>query len=193
MNEPMEQPRAPQPHAATLREVVGRIAWEIEHDAIPPGDLSALRRGNRDDASGPAFWKVAVRLLEPAGHLPAPDAPWRDETERRWVAIFAGMAEMKGLHRSGLRLGGALADAEVAEARVLRLMRAHGEALHPVVRGVVHQLATSGSHLDWYDLAELILSDGRRRRWEAGVRRRIALDYYRTRRSGRETADSEKA
>jgi len=171
-----ETPTATTRH--NLREVLGKIAWELDNDVIPPGEVAALRRLRPDQPGGPAFWKIAVRHLEPAELLADAGAPWRDEEERRWAMVLAGMAEMKGLHRPGRALGRVLAEAEVSEARVLRLLRAQGEdALAAAVRAVVHQLASGGHRVDWHDLAELIRSAGRP--FEGSVRRRIATDYYR--------------
>lgn len=167
-----------------LRQVIRKLGRELDHPewgSIPPGDVSALRRSRPGDIGGPAFWKIAVREIEPAGLLPPATAPWRDDAERRWTTILAGMAEMAGLHSGGLSLGRALAGPSgserlVSEARVLRLLQAHGESLLRLVRPVAHQLASRGARLDWTDLAHLVLSDGKES--QDHVRRRIALDYY---------------
>jgi CRISPR type I-E-associated protein CasB/Cse2 len=157
---------------AEAREVVHKIALEIASEHFPAGDRAALRK----EQLGPAFWKVAVRHLEPAGLLM--DGPYRDEAERRWAAILAGLARNPGLHARGRRLGTVLAEAEVAEARVLRLARAHGDSLYKTVRAVAQQLASSGLKVDWGDFADLITSDGAP--WEDEVRRRMCRDFYRT-------------
>lgn len=169
-----ETPATPTPTSGNddLAATIGRIASEMANDWISPGDLAALRRARFESATDPAFWRLAMRHLEPAGLLRG------EEDERRWLQILGGMAAMKGLHRKGARPGRVLAEAEVAEARVLRLLRAHGETLHPVLRAVVHQLASGGRAIDWTGLAELILSDGKPR-WEEKARRRVARDYYR--------------
>ena len=174
---------SPEPHKPGAREVVHRIASEIADNRIPPGDRAALRKGEL----GPAFWKIAVRHLEPAGLLV--DGPHRDEAERRWAAILAGLARAPGLHARGRRLGTVLAEAGVAEARVLRLARAHGESLHKTVRAVAQQLASSGLRVDWADFAELITSDGAP--WEDEVRRRMCRDFYRTDRSSHDVQKEE--
>lgn len=162
--------------------VIGKIAFEMDNEWISPGDLASLRRARFEGHAEPAFWRLAMRHLEPAGLLRG------EEDERRWLQVLGGMAEMKGLHRRGARAGRVLAEAEVAEARVLRLLRAHGETLPPLLRAVVHQLASGRRQVDWVDLAELVLSDGKPG-WENNVRRRIARDYYRA--LGRRTAPSE--
>lgn len=164
------------------REVVHKIALEIAQEHFPAGDRAALRKEQR----GPAFWKIAVHHLEPKGLLV--DGPWRDEAELRWAAILAGLARNPQLHRRDRRLGDVLAEADIAEARVLRLARAHGDSLHKTVRAVAQQLASSGLKVDWGDFADLILSDGRP--WEDEVRRRMCRDFYRT--IGRGSRDVQK-
>lgn len=170
--------RAEQP-IQSLSDVVGRIGWELDHPEtrnIPPGDVSALRRARPGEIGGPAFWKIAVRYLEPARLLPGADHPGRNAAERRWTAILGGMAEMAGLHQGGIRPGRALARNRVAEARVLRLLRADGVTLLDLVRTIAHQLKSQGARVDWTDLAGLVHWDGHPA--QDGVRRRIALDYY---------------
>ncbi|MFP3940273.1 MAG: type I-E CRISPR-associated protein Cse2/CasB [Thermoanaerobaculia bacterium] len=167
-----------------IRKAVRQIGWELDHSEswqIPPGDVAALRRSRPGDVGGPAFWKVAVRHLDPAGLLPSADHPERDDLERRWTTILGGMAEMEGHHTGGVSLGRALAgrsetDRPVSEARVLRLLDARGEALLRLVRPIAHLLASRGTRLDWTDFALLVLDDGST--WEHKIRRRIALDYY---------------
>lgn len=167
------------------REAVHRIASELADNRIPPGDRAALRK----EELGPAFWKIAARLLEPAGLLA--DGPHRDEAERRWAAILAGMARAPGLHAKGRRLGTVLAEADVAEARVLRLARAHGDSLRKTVRAVAHQLVSGGQRVDWADFADLITSDGAP--WEDEVRRRMCRDFYRTDRSSQDAKKEEES
>lgn len=168
------EPKPPEvPFAVDLPAVIGRIASDMANDRVSPGDLASLRRARFETGGDPAFWRLAMRYLEPTGWVRTV------EDENRWLQILGGMAEMKGLHRGGARLGRVLADAEVAEARVLKLLRAHGEALHTALRAVAHQLASAGHAVDWTGLAELILSDGKTG-WEETARRRIARDYYRT-------------
>ena len=60
---------------------------------------------------------------------------------------------------------------------MLRLLRAHDDALEDAIRVTTHQLATSGARFDASELALLVLSDGRSD--EDTVRRRVARHYYR--------------
>jgi hypothetical protein len=183
---PPEQPDTPQDPAGErpLRRVVDRLAFELDREIIPAGDRAALRRHRPGEPPGPAFWKVAVHHLEPAGLLAAPSSPRRDDQERRWSVVLAALAELTGLHRRGFRLGRVLAESAVAEARVLRLLRARDEALAKIALTVVHQLASSRRNVDCLGIADLVLSDGYSP-WDERARRFIAEDFYRSAHSER--------
>ncbi len=158
----------------SLPTLINRIAVDIEK-ALGAGDVADLRRLRPQDVGRPAFWRMVASRLEPAGALPAGGAAL-DEAERRWAVLLAGMAEMQGLHRPGVRLGRALFEANVAELRLVRLLRAHDDALADAVRVTVHQLTHAAQPVDRTDLAWLVLSDSLSN--EESVRRRIARDYY---------------
>lgn len=163
----------PQPHE-NLATLIGRLAALIDRQ-LSPGDVAALRRSRPDSIDGPAFWRIAaVELADSLEH----DEPRRDEGERRWAVILQALAELRGLHNPRRSLGDALADAEVNEHRVLRLLRASAESLFDAVRIIAHHLATKGVAFNCADLAWLVLSDGRSD--EEAVRRRIARNYYAT-------------
>src|SRR5579875_3457351 len=127
-----------QPQTENLASVVGRLAALIDQ-RLSPGDVAALRRMRVDEISAPVFWRIAASEL--ADSL-AGDGPRRDELERRWAAILQAMAEMRGMHDPHSSLGAALAEAEVAEQRVLKLLRASDDALLDAVRVLAHYLAT---------------------------------------------------
>ena len=156
----------------TLAATVNAVAHSIEK-VLSPGDVAALRRLRSDDASSAAFWRVVVTHLEPA--LPN-GGPAREEAERRWAVILQAMAEMENCHAQGARLGRALAAAGIAEPRVLKLLRASGEALFDAVRVTAHYLASTATMSAHVEIARLILSDGH----DDGerVRRQIARDFY---------------
>ena len=169
-----------------VRETVRHIARELEQEAIAPGDRAAMRRIRPGEIGGPAFWKVAIRYLEPAGLLADADSSLRRRQELYWSTILASMAE--GPPFGARSLGRALADAGVTEARVLRLLRAQDDALLDAARTVAHQLAAQGSEFDWSDMVELLSSDSAPH--AEAVRRRIAYDYYRQEQvSGHETKE----
>ena len=161
---------------SSLPKLVGALAAELA-DRSTTGDVAELRRLRTEAPGGSAFWRLVVGRLEPAGVLPDADVPWRLDAEKRWAAILNGMARTVGLHRPGLAVGRALAEAEVSEARVTRLLLAHEATLWDALRVTVHHLGTKAIPFDWAELASLLLSDGRSD--EDVVRRRVARSYYR--------------
>lgn len=158
---------------AEVREVVGRLAHAVD-ERLDPGDVAALRRLGTGDPGGPAFWKLVATHLEP--RLPRAGEA-RDAGERAWAVILCGMALTAGLNRRGMRSGSALAAAGVAEGRFTRLLRAEGPRLADEIRAAARQLASSGTRVNWTELARLVLASG-----GPGVepaRRALARDYYR--------------
>jgi CRISPR system Cascade subunit CasB len=146
----------------------------VKAESFPTGDRADLRRMPEDGEPRPAFWKIAALYLD--AQLPTHAGPFREDLERRWAVILAAVAEVHDLHRPGRALGHALAEAEVTEARVDRLLRAHGSTLPHLVRTTVHQLVTRGTAVDLTDLAWLVLSDGRGDADRA--RRKVAREYF---------------
>ena len=155
-----------------LSTTVDAVAWSISK-ILAPGEVASLRRLRPEDVGSDAFWRIVAAHLAP---VLADSGPFRDEAERRWAVVVQAMAEMRGLHARGLRLGRALAAAGLSEQRAVRLLRASGASLADAVRVTAHYLASTATASDHADLARLVLSDGRRD--EEDVRRRIARDLY---------------
>jgi CRISPR type I-E-associated protein CasB/Cse2 len=158
---------------SALGKVLDLVVKGFRQGTIGSGARAELRRGTL----GTAFWRIALDYLEPAGALPDPGAPWRTEAEDRWCEVLSGLARTYSLHRAGRRLGTALANAGLSEARLMRLLRATASELGSEVRSVVHRLASVGEPFDWSQLARLTLyseSDS-----TEALRRAIARDYYR--------------
>lgn len=165
----------------TRREVIAKIA----KDLAGPSEIGArasLRRLKYYAPDQPAFWKIVVRDLNRPGFIADLD-PWRGRDERRWAVIVAGLAEVVGadLHRTGRRLGEAAAAGKqpaLHEQRLIKLLRAHGDALLDLIQPVAHQLVARGEAVDWADMAELVFSDGEHD--EDRTRRYIAQTYFAT-------------
>ncbi|MEZ4450874.1 MAG: type I-E CRISPR-associated protein Cse2/CasB [Nannocystaceae bacterium] len=159
------------------RTVVYQIAARLADDSAI-GERASLRRLNYASPESPAFWKITVRDLDPL--MPALERG-RELHERRWAAILRGLAEVAGagLHAPGRRLGEAVAAAKIDEARFVKLLRAHGDALLDLVRPLAHQLISKGEPVDWDDVARLVLSDGVPDEDER-TRRDLARFYYST-------------
>ncbi len=156
----------------TRRSVVGSIAHAIA-EQLPPGDVADLRRLTPDQPYAPALWKLLLGCV-PDSWTAGPD---RDEKERRWAALFAGMAVAAGGHDPRVPLGQALAQAGWSELRFVRLLRDRADGLAQRIRRVAAYLNSKSAPANWADAADLLLEqDGE---WAEKHRRRIARDYYR--------------
>ena len=158
---------------ANLPSVISSIAVLLRAGGvITAGDVAALRRMDPRHPEA-AFFKVEGLVLD--AHLPgAADA--RAELETRWAAIVAGLAHLRTLHESGMRLGGVLADAQYSELRFARLVRADADRLADELPTLARFLAAKGTPVDWTGAAQLILSAGGPN--DEPVRRHLARDYY---------------
>lgn len=170
-----------------------RLVWELDDNkdgALPRGDLAALRR--EDGARSPTFYKLAALVLHEELDLFRSEE-LLSEAERRWARVIHLMARTSGQHRAGAaRFGAALAHAELAEARLLRLLRAEGDAVDSAARAAIAPLVQKAIGFDPLDLAALILSAPHPKRsfhYEDGdqVRRRVARDFYRAESSSNES------
>ena len=170
----------PQERFTSLIVTLSRLVDGATDHALPRGDISALRR--EDGARSPTFYKLAALVLEDV--MPASPA-LREEAERRWARVVHLLARTAGQHAlSAPSTDTALAEAELAEPRFLRLLRAEGDAIDATSRAALAPLVQRAVTFDPRDLAALVLSaphpkpsfhheDGER------VRRRLARDFYR--------------
>jgi CRISPR type I-E-associated protein CasB/Cse2 len=158
--------------------MVGDVARRLAHDDYPSGHLAELRRLKPDAPDGAAFWRLVADFAEPL---------FDDERGQRQcvlAAVVRGMAVAHPFHApaAGARrpLGVAMAEAEVAEVRLLRLLRLGGRELPEELRRLARLMASKGDagRFDWSDAAWLLLTADTERGEE--VRRRIARDFYRT-------------
>jgi CRISPR type I-E-associated protein CasB/Cse2 len=157
---------------ASLASLIRQIARDLAEAGT--GERAELRRHKPDDPGGPAFWRIVVSRLEP-DYLPGGGSA-RDNALRQWAVILRAIAELDGMHNEGRRLGAALADIQVSELRLNKLLRASGEPLFDEVRTIAHQLATAAVPVDLTGIARLVLSEGQPH--EQAVRQTIANDYY---------------
>jgi len=174
-----EAPAQQQTYREKLSRAIGKIAFALSN-TLSAGDVATLRRLDATGALSPAFFRIVAEVLEPAGLLPQGDGLSRDEAEQKWTVIVSAMAKLEGLHQPGRRLGGAIAEAGMSELRFERLLRAHDEALHDLIRQTAHYLASKASPCDQRELAELVLSDGHKS--SESIRRNVARNFYRAQR-----------
>lgn len=147
------------------------------------GDLAALRRlepgGNVPPTCWP-FWRFALDVLEADDLIDLED----ERSIAQWATLLRAAAELGALCESAgkgppdLRLGSALALAEVNEQRLLQLLRADRARLPDLVRTACRQLKSRGQSVDLTDLGRLLDSAGKD--YGEKVRRRVATDYFRT-------------
>ena len=165
-----------------LEDALWAQIQDIDH-RLDPGDVAALRRGDRGQAS-PAFWRMVVEHLEPRGLVAAGSQPLDADCvdEHRWSVIIAALARFRGMRAPTTTFGSALAMGTVSEMRVLRLLNSTGDAIEGQVRSTTHQLESRAISFDPLHLAQLILFDDGHVLGTLGdnVRRRIARDFYRT-------------
>lgn len=160
---------------SSLARLVHRLSGIIG-TALPAGDVAELRRLDPASPSRPAFWKLVVGELEPAGAL-HPGNAQREERERQWAVILNAIAHLGELNTPGRSYGQALAASGFSEHRFGRLLRARSGALKYQARRSAQFLAAHGEQADATGLAWLVLSDGRPDAQRA--RRQIARSYYR--------------
>lgn len=175
---PQPPPPAEIARPLDLGQLVSQLAEAMSRD-LSSSEVAALRRPESLDLGALAFWKLALYVLEPAGALdppPAAPAEARDEAARRWAALASGLAHLGPLHQPAPSLGAALARAEYSEQRLARLLRARGHGLLAAARAAARFLAAKGQPVDWADMADLVLSDGRDD--QERVRRRVAWAFY---------------
>ncbi len=153
------------------REVVRKIACRIGLEDYPTGSLATLRRLTPKKPDGAAFWWLVAKY--------APRAFEDDRASEALAAVVQSMAIAHPFHRplSGRgRLGEALAEAGVSEARLLRILRLPRSELPTELRRLARLMGAKGDagRFDWSAAFDLLF-------WADGehLRRDIARDYYR--------------
>ena len=137
------------------------------------GERAALARLSPDALQAHELAALARGLLY-AGLSPE---RWQPETWPRWALIAHGIA-LAG-HASG-RLGAQLAQADVAESRVTKLLTSRGAAFTQLLPRVLRLLASKGVAPNWRELGELVLAEGdaTRQADAEALRLRIAGAYF---------------
>lgn len=161
----------PAPRRTTLPSLIGQLCGVLRHDARLCAELRRAPPG----AQTPAYWRLAVACIEPAGWLAANGTP----SDEAWCVVLGVLAELAGLHLKRTSLGTALAGARASEMRVTQLCRAEGQNLWHATRAAARLLGSIGARCDHAELAALVLSDEAPEQERARSRRRIAWDYYR--------------
>ena len=166
---------------STIASLIRAVNDGAQGGLLSSGDVASLRR--EDGARSPTFYKVAALLLGP--QLDDLRGEYREEAERRWARVVHLIARSAAqLALKGNSLGRALAQAELSEARFVRLLRVEGDSIDSAARAALAPVQQKAVPFDPRDLAAIVLSAPHphwRFHFEDGdpVRRRVARDYYR--------------
>ena len=122
--EPVPLPLEPEDRSVDLGFTIVRLAAQIAR--LKPGSAAALRRGPLEGEGCAAFWQLMADngIEGRAGDLP------------RWAAIMQAIAiltprggdeKKRSAHDGSKPMGAALAEANISELRLARLLSARGE------------------------------------------------------------------
>lgn len=166
---------------ASLGELVGYFHETLRH--LGTGDLANLRRASIH--SGYVSATLYKILNQSASHQHHPLLqPYH---ERQWGELLSHMAHDTEQRPQGERrsLGSAMAEADVSELRLTRLLNAPARdeqggregriPLHEELGRTLGILRSKGVLVRWSDVAQLIFSSSEQ---AEKLRRRIARDYY---------------
>ena len=167
-------------------EVAIRLANSIAAEGFNRGDLAALRRMEPDEPDAAALWRLTARY----------ELSGSPEVERKWALVLHGIALMtktagddaagRSAHVRGMPIGRALFSGDnperttpfYSETRLNRLLTARGAMLRTLLARMFRMMAAANQGFDWYQMAQLILSDGYDEERADRIRRNIARDYY---------------
>lgn len=140
---------------------------------LDTGERAALARLDPEAELRPHQIAALSRALVYAGFTPE---NWLPETWQRWALIAHGMA-LAG-HDHSQRLGHQLSEAGVSESRVTKLLTARDDTFRQLVPRLLRLLASKDQAPNWFDLGDLILSQGRDEKAAETIRLRIAGSFF---------------
>lgn len=153
-------------HRATIASLVHRLA----PTRLGPGQLASLRRGD-----------AGAVLQQPAFHRLTSDLGERDlagDGAIRWATVIQGLA-LTGSTPDMESAGTTFCRLQLSESRFARLLAARGASFRTQVTYAARFVRSKGAPLDWKDLGELVLTEGRFDRRADALRLRLARAYYR--------------
>lgn len=182
--EPVPLPLEPEDRSADLGLTIVRLAAQIAR--LKPGSAAALRRGPLEGEGCAAFWQLMADngIEGRAGDLP------------RWAAIMQAIAiltprggdeKKRSAHDGRKPMGAALAEANISELRLARLLSARGEMRRDLAIRTCRRLSGNESvRFDLRTLANFMLreNDKSQAHW-------IARHYYRIASKAKDTQTGE--
>lgn len=167
-------PKQENPIARLARIITQAARFKGDPHGLDNGEHAALARLDPDAEFRPHQIAALSRALVYADLAPE---NWQADTWRRWAMIAHGMA-LAG-HDSSRRLGQQLSAVGVSESRVTKLLTARGDAFGQLVPRLLRLLASKEAQApNWFDLGDLILSQGRDEQTAEKVRLRIAGSFF---------------
>lgn len=163
-----------------------KLANDLAAEGFRRGDLAQLRRMDPDAPDAAAFWRLTAKY----------NLLGNETVERKWALVLHGISLMtrtagadpagRSAHNPNMPVGRALFHGDspdrekgfYSESRLNRLLTARGSMLRTLLTRLFRMMAAAGVSFDWYQMAELILNDGRDEDRADAARRRIARDYY---------------
>ncbi|KFB69421.1 type I-E CRISPR-associated protein Cse2/CasB [Candidatus Accumulibacter vicinus] len=177
-SQPLRGENLPKKQASPISKLAGIInaaaAAKGNGRRLDMGGHTALARLDPDAEFRPHQLAALCRALIDAGLNP--DETWLLETWRRWALIAHGMA-LAG-HDHSQPLGQQLSAAGVSEARVTRLLTARDDAFRQLVPRLLRLLASKRQAPNWFDLGDLIRSEGRDEKTAERIRLKIAAGFF---------------
>lgn len=176
--QPLRGDSLPERQASPISKLTGIISAATtakgNGSGLDMGGHAALARLDPDGEFRPHQLAALCRALIDAGLNP--DETWPLETWRRWALIAHGMALAE--HDHSQRLGQQLSAAGVSEARVTKLLTARDDAFRQLVPRLLRLLASKGQAPNWFDLGDLIRSEGRDEKAAERIRLKIAAGFF---------------
>jgi CRISPR-associated protein Cse2 (CRISPR_cse2) len=154
------------------RQRLARIAARLGRDDTSTGTIASLRRGDPAMvARQAAFYRLLARQH---------DVELDHDTILRWAAAVQLIA-IAGRQKSDYRKGDgeALAAAGYPESRLARLLASRDDGYRDQAVLCARFLHSRNASSSMLELAELVLTEGRRESRAERLRHRIARDYYR--------------
>lgn len=151
-----------------MRSIAGQIQY------LSTGDRAALRRMEltRSPAASGVVIKLLMRAQVPASRQRDDFVRWR--LMAHVAAMLSGTAALPA-HAEGRAFGSALAEADISENRVLRLLATRGDALYDQVRRAARVLSNGRKPVNLWAIYHLV---GDHAGKAEAARLRIAQDYY---------------
>ena len=184
MPETVPQPVQQGGHQIDLGTLIVRLAGDVGR--LAPGPAAALRRGPLEGAGSAAFWQLLAKY--DTGHGDRSLVRWASIIQAIAILTPKGRSDERSAHDGRKPMGVALAEAEISEVRLARLLSARSAMRRDLVVRTCRRLSAGGPpRFNLRTLVKFILYEN-----DEHHARVIARDYYReaTRAKNQEKGDA---